>query len=128
MALISCPECGKQISDHAVACPNCGYPIAGSISYTAVPSDSVKILIEEHPSISSFYVPIKNANGEKLCTARAGSVVTIKIKEPTTITLCGQLGRRMFSAPVVPGRKYKATWRMGLVQASISSCYEVDII
>jgi len=27
MALIKCPECGKQISDAAAACPNCAYPI-----------------------------------------------------------------------------------------------------
>ena len=27
MALITCPECGKQISDQAEACPNCGYPL-----------------------------------------------------------------------------------------------------
>lgn len=25
--LISCPECSKQISDKAISCPNCGYPI-----------------------------------------------------------------------------------------------------
>lgn len=28
MALISCPECGKQVSDRADSCPNCGYPIS----------------------------------------------------------------------------------------------------
>ena len=27
MALIKCPECGKEISDKATACPNCGCPI-----------------------------------------------------------------------------------------------------
>ncbi len=27
MALIDCPECKKQISDKAITCPNCGYPI-----------------------------------------------------------------------------------------------------
>lgn len=27
MALIQCPECGKEISDAADNCPNCGYPI-----------------------------------------------------------------------------------------------------
>lgn len=27
MALIVCPECGKQISNKASVCPNCGYPI-----------------------------------------------------------------------------------------------------
>ena len=25
MALINCPECGKEISDKAPACPNCGF-------------------------------------------------------------------------------------------------------
>ena len=28
MALINCPECNKQISDKATACPHCGNPIA----------------------------------------------------------------------------------------------------
>lgn len=27
MALIKCPECEKEISDKAVSCPNCGYPM-----------------------------------------------------------------------------------------------------
>lgn len=27
MALIKCPECGKEISDKALACPNCGMPL-----------------------------------------------------------------------------------------------------
>ena len=27
MALINCPECGKEISDKAITCPNCGIPI-----------------------------------------------------------------------------------------------------
>lgn len=28
MALIKCPECGKEISDKAGVCPECGYPIS----------------------------------------------------------------------------------------------------
>ena len=27
MALMTCPDCGKQISDRACACPGCGYPL-----------------------------------------------------------------------------------------------------
>ena len=27
MALIKCPECGKEISSNAVTCPNCGNPV-----------------------------------------------------------------------------------------------------
>ncbi len=27
MALIRCPECGREISDRAYACPGCGFPV-----------------------------------------------------------------------------------------------------
>ena len=27
MALMNCPECGKQVSDAAQNCPDCGFPI-----------------------------------------------------------------------------------------------------
>lgn len=27
MPLINCPECGKQVSDKAPTCPNCGFPL-----------------------------------------------------------------------------------------------------
>ena len=29
MALIKCSECGKEVSDKATACPNCGAPPSG---------------------------------------------------------------------------------------------------
>lgn len=32
MALIKCPECGKEISDKASTCPNCGCPIKEDVS------------------------------------------------------------------------------------------------
>ena len=31
MAIIKCPECGRQISDKAPTCPNCGVEIAGKV-------------------------------------------------------------------------------------------------
>lgn len=30
MALINCPECGRQVSDKAVSCPGCGYAVAAA--------------------------------------------------------------------------------------------------
>lgn len=32
MALIKCPECGREISDQVKKCPNCGYPIKKGLS------------------------------------------------------------------------------------------------
>ena len=28
MALMNCTECGKEVSNTAVACPNCGHPLS----------------------------------------------------------------------------------------------------
>ena len=37
MALISCPECGKKVSDRAATCPECGCPI------NTAPAESVSV-------------------------------------------------------------------------------------
>jgi membrane protein YdbS with pleckstrin-like domain len=34
MALISCPECGNQVSTAAPACPSCGFPVAEQMGKT----------------------------------------------------------------------------------------------
>ena len=35
MALIQCPECGKQVSGEAKSCPECGYPVAEKVAQKA---------------------------------------------------------------------------------------------
>lgn len=50
MALIKCTECGKEISDKAVTCPNCGAPVntestsneASTVSYSPIPPEPEK--------------------------------------------------------------------------------------
>ena len=32
MALIKCPECGKDVSSEAASCPYCGYPIKNDVN------------------------------------------------------------------------------------------------
>ncbi len=49
MALIKCPECGKDISDKAEACPNCAYPIAKlNKNNTVAQKESPNTDIEKH--------------------------------------------------------------------------------
>lgn len=56
MALISCSECGKQVSDKAVSCPNCGNPINQQISqqeeYLCCPKCASRDLHAEHKGFS----------------------------------------------------------------------------
>lgn len=41
MALITCPECGKKISDKAEACIGCGYPINTHKKHSDILKDGV---------------------------------------------------------------------------------------
>jgi membrane protein YdbS with pleckstrin-like domain len=59
MALISCPECGKQVSSQAASCPSCGIALAGSAGAgggprlgapAAAASTAEQTLWEAHPS------------------------------------------------------------------------------
>ena len=53
MALIKCRECGKDVSDSATACPNCGYPLrttepaALATTADAPRADTPNVLIEQ---------------------------------------------------------------------------------
>ena len=39
MALINCPECGKEISDSAPTCPHCGYLMSEKPPYAPRPTE-----------------------------------------------------------------------------------------
>ncbi|MES2216721.1 MAG: zinc ribbon domain-containing protein [Patescibacteria group bacterium] len=43
MSLIKCIECGKEISDHAGACPSCGNPIHAQVVELKKPIEPVEI-------------------------------------------------------------------------------------
>lgn len=63
MALITCPECGKEISDRAPACINCGYPIGNESSGDTQPeatdlnTDTPKnVVIENYDEAFKIYI------------------------------------------------------------------------
>ena len=43
MALINCSECGKEVSDKASTCPNCGAPIAGKQEISFDPKSHARV-------------------------------------------------------------------------------------
>ena len=49
MALIKCPECGKDISDKSLTCIHCGYPLSGVGLKSEIPtksnSNTIKIIV-----------------------------------------------------------------------------------
>src|SRR5215470_9549063 len=49
MALINCPECGRQVSTAAKVCPACGYPVAENLPPSGTPPAN-ELLVEVRPS------------------------------------------------------------------------------
>lgn len=43
MALIKCPECGKEVSDTAVNCPECGFNIRGYVVHKKMEAEIIEI-------------------------------------------------------------------------------------
>lgn len=58
MALVNCPECGKEnISDSASSCPNCGYGIAEHFRYEAEKANEMaKIPMPSVPKKKRGYI------------------------------------------------------------------------
>src|SRR6185369_3206241 len=51
MALIACPECSREVSSAAPACPACGFPVAsGQEAELSPASQSTELLAEVRPS------------------------------------------------------------------------------
>src|ERR1039458_5634271 len=63
MALINCPECGKQVSTEAQTCPACGYPIAEKLAQGEamppaggpLPAAHAQVLAEIRPSWWGYF-------------------------------------------------------------------------
>jgi membrane protein YdbS with pleckstrin-like domain len=57
MPLINCPECGKQVSTSAKACPSCGFPVAEKASESSVPATTQpdELLLEVRQSWWNFF-------------------------------------------------------------------------
>lgn len=105
MALIKCPECGKQVSDRASSCPNCGFPIANRPT-------NVKIRClsdDRHVKRMKFMI-----GGRVVAEAPLGSVATITINKPVDVDVTIVLGFIGGGSPArfraVPGKCYEARY------------------
>lgn len=67
MAVIKCPECGREISDKARACPQCGYPLsAAPINETPlnVPPENATPINATPIYVSQINIPTLNVKTE----------------------------------------------------------------
>lgn len=106
MALINCPECGKEISNQASNCPNCGCPIA-----SASTGIKVRALSDDRGVRRTKY----KVNGIVVAEVPIGSTATIKLSKPTVITVSHHTALSSYSNSewcftAVPGKCYESRY------------------
>lgn len=138
MAMIYCPECGKQVSDQAVACPNCGYPIAARFAqplHTERKSEEVRIKLPNTNQFASGFVGLfcsKNAciksAGRTIWQGHHGDTARFRIDEPKHIMIDLGNWANPVTGDVEPGRRYQLVQDQGVHMLATFRLSEVDII
>jgi hypothetical protein len=101
VALIACPECGKEISDKAPTCPNCGVPISRE-STVVVYGCTQQFAI--NPQVHVFW------NGAPVGSVMKGDRISFDIVADGEVSLKSSM--RSASVRVQAGRvtKIKISW------------------
>ncbi len=104
--IINCPECGKEISDKAKFCPNCGYPISEDIARNenAIENDiekeinekeiqKIEEILEIIPNNDKLSIIKKLSENAKISLKRAKKVVDYYF-ENANYNVCLNCGTR----------------------------------
>ena len=80
MSLIKCSECGKEISDKAAACPNCGCPVTAmkETKESTVSIEDTSVVYEETSAVDNSKPQLrKKANNVKIAVSIIGASVLL---------------------------------------------------
>lgn len=120
MALIKCSECGKEVSDKASSCPNCGAPVE---SENNMQENSLKVGIEvaKDPNTITHYncniYDITNGNKIKIAQCKEEQSVIIECTENMLLQFDFDLRKEQYE--VVPGKNYKVNFEKGLLTSKM---------
>lgn len=90
MALITCPECHKEVSSFAENCPNCAYPLK---NMGIDGKTTIRIKIPYIMKNGQDVHIINDDTGTEICTTKFGSVATFTITEDTYISFKWGIGK-----------------------------------
>ena len=122
MAIITCPECGKDVSDKAKSCPNCGCPVE-SLS----PSGTVKIKVSalRTQGVHGNQKVSIIADNQVIWQGKAGEVAEIYFDSPKEVTIKYHLSMMHYggqcSGVIDPAKskKYNVSARQGFMSTKL---------
>ena len=114
MALINCPECNKEISDKAGACPSCGHPMEKPIVVTpVVDAPSHDPNTKTCPSCKSDNTQTIKMTVMSGTTAGKSTAVGINTNLDVGVASIGTKSQTNLAATLNPGQKPSASNNMG---------------
>ena len=130
MALIQCPECGKEVSDKAKVCIHCGCPIEELTTFGIV---RIKCSVLKSPSGFNGNQNVSiMTDGKILWEGKSGEIAEIYFDCPTTINVRYHLSLMHYggecSGVIDPAKskKYNVSARQGFMSTKLV-LQEVDI-
>ncbi|MBQ2064576.1 MAG: zinc-ribbon domain-containing protein [Paludibacteraceae bacterium] len=113
MALVKCPECGKEVSSNAATCPNCGTPIKGA--------NVIRVQFPKTDTILGCYV--YDSKGNTLAKCNVGEIASFESAQPINIKvkMKGFFGSAEITAK--PGGRYAVStkWFGGISIKEVDS-------
>lgn len=104
MALIKCPECGKEVSNKAKSCISCGCPLAD-----LNPAGTVTVAVNGTGIVKMYLFDMDT--GKELWCGRNGQIAKFDVTKETKISIIGSLEKnhpeRGAQAVVRGGKKYE---------------------
>ncbi|MCD7958942.1 MAG: zinc ribbon domain-containing protein [Ruminococcus sp.] len=128
MAMIKCPECGREISDRAASCPNCGVPIASGKKVKIKMPKTAQMAQGWIGLLSSKKAVVYDSNGDILWSRDHGHTASFEIDNATKISIdLGKWGK-VNDEMVFPGKNYVLLKDYGVHMVANFKLSEVDII
>ena len=129
MALIKCKECGKEISDRAKICPNCGCPLSDILKKGIVRIKMPNNIVQGWVGLfSSRDARIEDSKGNVLWEGKHGENAKFEIEEATEITIYLGGWANTVSGEVEPNKKYSLVQDLGVHMLATFRMTEVDMI
>ena len=115
MALLPCPDCGRQVSSEALSCPQCNRPIAARYPATAAAAPTAETVVwESVPSLKAMLADITST-----LLAAVVLVIAVVWSFDSALSVVASVGRDQAKAVAAhrPEIKLAVTALLGLVVA-----------
>lgn len=128
--MIKCPECGKEVSEKAVICPNCAYPIADSKPDGIV---QIKMTALQRGAFGGKQKATLSAGGKVLWEGQVGQIAEVYFNGPTSVDIQYKTSAMYYggkcSGMIDPskGKKYSVHSRQGVMK-TVMELQRVDYI